>query len=80
MYGHMGGYFLFLDQIGAPRYTEIMAEEKDIPIEDMIGNPDQETEPGYDEWFREKVEKSLANSAAGAKTYTLDEITAEFGE
>jgi len=58
---------------------KIMAEEKSIPLEDLIGNPDQEPEPGYDEWFRAKVEKTLAAKKRGEmKYYTLEEIEQKF--
>jgi len=38
---------------------------------------DQEKEPGYDEWFRAKVERGLAEARAGLGR-TNEEVEAEF--
>ncbi len=63
------------------RYVCGMKQEK--PEDDIRSwieppAPDEEPEPGYDEWLAEEIERGLADIAAG-RTITLEELKRELG-
>ncbi len=51
-----------------------MSETKVIPIEDLIGRPDDPVEQGHDAWFRTQVEEALAKVKRGEAKFTPWEV------
>lgn len=51
-----------------------MSEAKDIPLEEIIGRPDDPPAAGHDEWFRKKVQETLDKKKRGEASYTPWEV------